>query len=949
MTGLKQAFLTFIAVACSITIYAQQPSSFNLGEEELSGIDIYDILQDNKQNYWLATDNGLIKYDGYTFKKIPSKNELSNSVFDLQLDYDNNLYCKNLSGQIFQVINDSSKVYFQLPDSLMASEIYYAFNNLNTLTIASNSIFSINKNKDISFLIPKKKSGNRFYQILKLKDSTLITHNTVRNQFIKIKNDTTVITPINSSAIKFPIQGLHFNNQLLYYNKGTGVVLKRKNNSFEVDKNFSIAKNKPNHIRLYTDENYLWVAELAGGIKAYDNEMKPLFNGNTFFKNNIISSFCKDNEGNIILGTFGEGIIVIPNINITDIKILDPDAKITRITSTPKNTIFFGTQDGRIFRKESAQLLEEYKKSSNKHIEVLYFINQSNELLISEKNPVLINLSTGKKTKTALGAIKDFKQISKKDYLISANTGVYSFTPQKNGEAKIEFLSQFPERTNCVSFNPLTLSIYAGTSQGLKIGTKTNASFFKLKDSQIICRDILYFDEKIFITTKKHGILIFKNDHLEDNWTTENQLISNSVKIIKSYDNKLFLSTNLGIQILDKNGKHLYTLNKSEGLKVNQIIDFEIRNDFLWIVHQKGIQQLNLNKLNVFNFTPSISLTKTLVDDSSFHFTTNTILTHNQNKIEFTVSSNSIKFNSEIKYFYKLEGLDNSWQVNDYTNNLITYKSLPPNDYIFKIKAVCRNNESNTIFIPFKLSPPFWNTWWFYILIALVFLTATYYIFQFQIKKQKKKIRLENELNASKLIAIQSQMNPHFIFNAINSIQDLILKGDIDNSYNYIIKFSKLVRQTLNFSDKEFIDIEDEIDLLTIYLELEKLRFKADFEYSIICDIEDIKVPPMLVQPFVENALKHGLLHKDGLKKLNITFTKNETLNCTVTDNGIGRKKAQEIKSRQQQNHQSFSVNATKSRFKIMQSHYQQDLGVDFEDLQEGTKVIINIPFKQKF
>ncbi|MFB0924865.1 MAG: two-component regulator propeller domain-containing protein, partial [Vicingaceae bacterium] len=177
MRLLKQAFLTLLTIACFITLQAQTPSYFKLGEEELSGIDIYNILQDKDQNYWLATDNGLIKYDGYNFKKIPSKNALSSSVFDLQLDYDNNLYCKNLSGQIFQVVNDSSKVYFQIPDSLMASEICYAFDNLNTLTIASNSIFSVDKHKEISFLIPKKKSGNRFYQILKLKDSTLISHN----------------------------------------------------------------------------------------------------------------------------------------------------------------------------------------------------------------------------------------------------------------------------------------------------------------------------------------------------------------------------------------------------------------------------------------------------------------------------------------------------------------------------------------------------------------------------------------------------------------------------------------------------------------------------------------------------------------------------------------------------------------------------------------------------
>lgn len=198
-------------------------------------------------------------------------------------------------------------------------------------------------------------------------------------------------------------------------------------------------------------------------------------------------------------------------------------------------------------------------------------------------------------------------------------------------------------------------------------------------------------------------------------------------------------------------------------------------------------------------------------------------------------------------------------------------------------------------------------------------------------------------------------MNPHFIFNAINSIQDLILKGDIDNSYNYIIKFSQLVRQTLNFSDKEFIDIEDEIQLLEVYLELEKLRFKDDFTYTKnLNDAADLKVPPMLIQPFVENALKHGLLHVKGLKKLDISFKKEDVLKCIVTDNGIGRKKAQEIKERQLKNYPSFSTNAIKTRFEIMKAQYNQDLGITYTDIIinnefKGTKVVINLPFKQSF
>jgi LytS/YehU family sensor histidine kinase len=142
---------------------------------------------------------------------------------------------------------------------------------------------------------------------------------------------------------------------------------------------------------------------------------------------------------------------------------------------------------------------------------------------------------------------------------------------------------------------------------------------------------------------------------------------------------------------------------------------------------------------------------------------------------------------------------------------------------------------------------------------------------------------------------------------------------------------------------------------LEVYLELEKLRFKNDFEYIINKNnLTDFQIPPMLIQPFVENAIKHGLLHKDGLKKLEISLTKDDLFRCTISDNGVGRKMAQEIKERQHKNYESFSVNATRNRFEIMKENYNQDLGVEYTDLvvngeSIGTKVQINMPFKQNY
>jgi sensor histidine kinase YesM len=189
----------------------------------------------------------------------------------------------------------------------------------------------------------------------------------------------------------------------------------------------------------------------------------------------------------------------------------------------------------------------------------------------------------------------------------------------------------------------------------------------------------------------------------------------------------------------------------------------------------------------------------------------------------------------------------------------------------------------------------------------------------------------------------------------LNSIQALVLKGDIDASYNYMTKFATLVRQTLHFSDADLVELEEEIDLLRIYLDLEKLRFSKDFEYEIIDnDIEGIEIPPLLIQPFIENALVHGLLHKEGKKILKLEFEITDKLICTVTDNGIGRSKSKAIKERQNTNHKSFSTQAIEKRFKILSETYKGQFGFKYEDVFDGeelvaTQIKLHIPFKRVF
>ncbi|EZH74248.1 hypothetical protein ATO12_15390 [Aquimarina atlantica] len=216
-------------------------------------------------------------------------------------------------------------------------------------------------------------------------------------------------------------------------------------------------------------------------------------------------------------------------------------------------------------------------------------------------------------------------------------------------------------------------------------------------------------------------------------------------------------------------------------------------------------------------------------------------------------------------------------------------------------------------------------------------------------------ISKKNELAFLQLKSLKSQMNPHFIFNSLNSIQDLILQQNTDASYDYIVLFAQLVRNTLNYSNKDFIAIDKELEFLEIYLQLEKLRFEDDFIYTIQhTNTEGLSVPSLIIQPFIENALIHGLLHKTGKKRLTIDFTFTDNLICTVTDNGIGRKEAKKIQERQGGRHESFALEAIQQRLEILKDQYGTAVGYEVFDLYDnelaiGTKVEIRMPFQKKY
>jgi len=227
-------------------------------------------------------------------------------------------------------------------------------------------------------------------------------------------------------------------------------------------------------------------------------------------------------------------------------------------------------------------------------------------------------------------------------------------------------------------------------------------------------------------------------------------------------------------------------------------------------------------------------------------------------------------------------------------------------------------------------------------------------------EKQKAKIEtLENKqkVTESRLQSLRLQMNPHFLFNALNSIQQMILGNEEMVATRYLSKFSKLLRAILVHSDKEYVTLKEELEILNLYIDLESIRFKDSFKYTIECDedidTDEIKLPTLLIQPFVENAIWHGLMHKEGERELQVKFSEvGECIHCIIEDNGIGREKSREAKlaTGQGKKHTSKGIQVSMERLEAMGNGNECKGSLDITDLKDekgnaaGTRIKIVFP-----
>lgn len=972
-------------------MFSQEPVSIHITQKDgLPDIEFYDMLEDSKGFIWLAADKGLFRYNGKEYTNYSHPNKRGLSVFNLQEDSSGKVWCNNISGQFFYVENDSLHLFFDIKNKIKTTQL---------------PVFTVEKESSLNI-----STDEGLYRV------DFFTKNV--KELIKIKNNLLRIPPniaqhkgdiffLNDSISQFRkdkyYQSFEFNstntyNRLFTFNNTLYFISSQEKHFtptgktttgfYEVDIVSGELKKIITPVEL-RDKTVLDVSEVDNriwfntnnGTYVYKISKKGWLFQKLFLEKKYTTKVIKDNNDNHWITTLRNGVYIIPNLSVNKLRLPQNIQTVTSLSIINDNLIY-GTDKGSI-------AINNLKTGSNRLIDLkrglrvykMAHNDRTNMLFIcGDVESYLLDLDTWEIFEAfEIRGAKDMSLTNNNLLLVSTHDGVISLDYSnydrirdrykkgsflKNNRKKIKAkkndkISSVRSYTNMYREDS---TLYVGQIDKLYYFDKQQRKIeIKYLGKSIFATDITETQDNIvWVSTNENGIFGIKNNKVIYNYNKSNGLQTNQALKILADGNNVWVVTNKGLHFFDRNTTSFKSFSFKNEIPIQKVTDIQLYENKVYISGNSGIFIIDKSYLQNVKNIPKVYFESVIIENKKEKIQKAYTIPYHKNSFEIHFNTNFYNSKESITYFYKLREIEDDWKQTN--TGVVRYPSLPSGEYTFEVKALTNKGiESAKIErIQFYVTSPFWNQWWFYSLIAIVGIMY----FRITIKrirnKQEKTLeneRISKELVLSQLENLRSQMNPHFIFNVLNSIQEYIVTNDKYAASTYLAEFSKLIRMYLDHSRKEQVELEEEIKALKVYLELERNRFDDDFKYVIHkadgMNTEKLYIPSLFIQPYVENAIKHGLLHKNEKKELRVAFKYSENerkLLCTIEDNGVGREESKKINEENKKYHTSFATKANSNRVDLLNKNRKRKIVVQTIDVYNkqskpnGTKIIISIP-----
>jgi ligand-binding sensor domain-containing protein len=958
-------------------------------DDGLPSSEIYHVFQDSRKYIWMATNMGVSRYDGKTFRNFDVQDGLpENTVFEIYEDE---------AGRVWFVAFPFQLSYYE------GDSIYkYKYNDvLRSLTgkgqVPVKKSFKVDRDGGVYFTLLRKpsvinimpsgkvnyiKGENKDFEgvsIFEIEDHLFIY------QFSENSDDALkveVLTSEMSKEIEIMRSRTYSFGNLLVLKGNKGEVYFTYNDilvKLWPDGNYVMVNSEDRVFWMNLDEQgNLWVGKDKSGISVFKDgniQSEPL---KEYLEGLSISSMVIDNEGGQWFTTLEDGVFYLASESFYSFQVSDglSSNKINCLTIAG-GKIVAGTNDPYI-NILNGNVISKVKISESPN-GVIYAIEEgANEKLWIGTNDYLYSYDWIKVSRHEnnhkyfdTSNLNSRKVFNIKDLFFDENGKLYlgearSLTIMEDEQIIYNsFLDDGIElRVETVTQHGKS-KLLLGTTSGLWQFSDRKFEYLGALDPMLKNRITSIVttknDEIKVFGTKGFGVLVLTND-TAIYLNSSHGLTSNSVTSLLITGNLLWIATNNGLNCLDltkvgTDEMRILMFSKQHGLISNEINQIAGNQEFIYIATNEGLTVFNHKDYRPVNDPPPIYINGFTVMEEDMPVRTGYSFRHNQNFISIRFTGISYREAGNLVYKYRLKGLGEDWVST--TNSQVEYAFLPSGKYHFEVMAVNSDGlmSSQPAIISFIIKPPIWKTWWFITVLVLAASVLAFLFYSYRIKQIRHEAVLRNDISWYRQQSLARQMDPHFVFNTLNSIQSYIIKNDRLSSSQYLTKFSRLMRLMLNNSQQIAVPLNDEVSALNIYLELESIRFQEKFEYYLnidpVIEPEVCYIPAFLIQPFIENSIWHGIMGIDRPGYIHVDLKLNETGNqviCTVEDNGKGRAQSMAEKALNDKNHKSLGVSIVESRLSLLNSLYGIEMKIIYTDLFDkqgnpaGTRVRINLP-----
>ncbi len=967
---LRYVFMTCLLLGTIIGKTQQLSYKQYTVEDGLPSNTVYQVIQDKKGFIWACSDAGISRFDGKNFLNFGVKDGLQdNEVIRIVLGQNDRIWYQTLKGKIGYMYQD--KVF-------PLKEINMVLGSLVTDIFSCNDSCVIINTKDCKIF---HLTGDRILNVTKtpiqqILSGTLVFKKPGETSLTKIKHTPKFDLTSDTICIQWFV---HQSNEYKYFYKKIipSPYFKQINNIFiygsviysldssdaisTISKNEELSNANLLTVSFWNDNNFL-LGSLKG-LLWYQTKNNKLRQKGHFLRDFKISSICIDKDNTVFLGTLGKGIIILPSINIFTL------ASDKLVTNQPISAIHYDSFRDKVFigtEAASAVIMDK----THAPIKTLTFGKLGDyERVVTFKNS---------STSLFIGTDSKLYEYSSKDILsdlnivswslalkaISVFTDVIwfgSFTGLENWSKKLKIRTVvYESRTTAIYQNKYN-EIWFSNDFGLNklvdgkivsYGKKTpllSERFLKIEKDK---------NNNLWLASQGKGLVRYNLATGRVNNIGSAQGLADDVCNSFLLDsNKIWVATNSGVSKItftnaDRTNYTIQNIGVKQGLASNNVREIIKAFDYVYVATANGLCYFKEDEVKINAVPPPVYITNIKLWDRDTTVRDKYTFSYKDNNIRIDFIGLAYKTLGDVKYLYKMEGIDNKWLATK--SNSIGYPSLPPGKYRFLVKAINEDGieSAKPASLILIITAPYWQKWWFWMLISVLSIGVVGLIAYYRLKSLRSRNQLQQQLGEAEQKALRTQMNPHFVFNALNSIQRFILENDSKEAHIYLAKFGKLIRAIFQNSSHKSIALHEEIETLKLYLELESLRFSQGFDYEFLIsekvDTFSIEIPSMIIQPYVENAIWHGLMHKPqkGLLTIKIDPTENGIC-CIIQDNGIGRKESLRLKDPNNKSHKSSAMAITEQRLRILKETTGHDYRVEIVDLKDdegnitGTKVLL--------